>query len=631
MQITRIDIRNFRNIQHARLDLTGRLILFGNNGQGKSSAMDAVRMALLGWCGHTTRAGAGFESLIRDGAPKAIVALTVTHADGTYTVTLTLARSGKSKRQLEIEDVTTGECWEALDAWYTRLGVDKRFAAVAMMPAAYLASKDLGDLVAETLCGGIDPDDVMIKAGEHSAWLAAFARLHRVTLDSAENLAQLGAAAYKWRTEVNRERKQQQAARAQLGDPAQPLDTEGSPLGPDDLERCAYAAESLRVKIATLEAELQAVVDAPDSGRVAKETADLEAQIPAVQAELERLTEELRIQEETLRGGQANHAGARGDNAAAEKDIRAKRKMLEGIAELETCPTCGQACSAAVWAAARNPLENDIEKAVALLASCRELEAAHLASVTKSHEALSVTRKALDATNATIRNARTRLGDLRVICKAHRPADDIQTELDTARERLELGARIVTDLEELSKATEFDNYLAATLPEVEHLDWAVRALKEGELLKGTIGNELDKFAVRLNTELEPLGYALGVQTAGKDVTFLLACPGQQARPVELCSRGQRTLAAAAVALAFADRGVPVLVDNLNDLDYSNRAAILGGFRQRAVGTVIAAASWQYPDMPDLDQVAAALAPVAVAWVDGGAIRVTNVVTAVKAA
>jgi hypothetical protein len=76
MRATGIVLRNFRSHQDTHLDLHSPVtIIHGPNAAGKSSVIDAIHLALLGYCRGTDERGAGVKDLIADGEKEAKIGL----------------------------------------------------------------------------------------------------------------------------------------------------------------------------------------------------------------------------------------------------------------------------------------------------------------------------------------------------------------------------------------------------------------------------------------------------------------------------------------------------------------------------------------------------------------------------
>ena len=206
--LQKITIENFRNLKSLTIDLSGSAVLFGMNGTGKSSVLDAVHMALFGFCRHTDRAGKGADVLIRDGAKSACITVQVYCDSTVLTFESVLRRTGK-KHELTITDadgiiLSEGEAWKLL-------GADKRLACIAAMPGFWLGTKELADLLAETQSGAIRLEDVIAAAGEHADWLQTNAAKRSMSLTTPAGHAGFGKWAEEERRALNAEIKAQQA------------------------------------------------------------------------------------------------------------------------------------------------------------------------------------------------------------------------------------------------------------------------------------------------------------------------------------------------------------------------------------------------------------------------------------
>ena len=103
MRIERIELENFRN--HASTDLTfneDRLLLIGENGQGKSSIIDAISWALTGRCWGVKDNGEGQKDLIRQGAESMAVTI---HLKGIGPIQRKLSVSGGSAVSMKNERI----------------------------------------------------------------------------------------------------------------------------------------------------------------------------------------------------------------------------------------------------------------------------------------------------------------------------------------------------------------------------------------------------------------------------------------------------------------------------------------------------------------------------------------------
>lgn len=92
MRLTSIHIQNMRCLTDARMSLDNVTLVLGPNGTGKSTIAEAIRYALTGECGFTTKAGAGASRVIRHGAKVASIDL----AADVATIMRTIKGSGST-------------------------------------------------------------------------------------------------------------------------------------------------------------------------------------------------------------------------------------------------------------------------------------------------------------------------------------------------------------------------------------------------------------------------------------------------------------------------------------------------------------------------------------------------------
>jgi DNA repair exonuclease SbcCD ATPase subunit len=169
MKITRLEIVDFKRIEAAAIDAdTGKpIVLTGDNGQGKTSVLDAVMFAL-------TRSGT--EKPIRNGAESATVALTLT--DGTERV-LTVRR--KMKGTNAYLDVSTQDGAKMPSP---QKFLDSLIGNLAFDPEAFTRLKPKEQADALRIAVGLDTSDL---DADHKLAYAQRTEANRVK-DNAEKL-----------------------------------------------------------------------------------------------------------------------------------------------------------------------------------------------------------------------------------------------------------------------------------------------------------------------------------------------------------------------------------------------------------------------------------------------------------
>lgn len=665
MQITRIEIRDFRNIEHLVLDdLSPTLALFGMNGQCKTSVMLALQMLLFGWCPLTTRSGQGAGLLVRDGAKEAVISadVFVRGADPeTVRLTCTLVRRGQN--EWTAIDPDTGEiCFENRDQLWTFAGINERHAMVAAMPQVFLESKELGGILAELLTGDVDPGvvretildharqylaDQLKGAGtsmaeslaqEYVAWLTRFAEAAGLNIERSGDLESLGAKAFDYRRDLKRDLKAHQIE----------LDNMGFvPDAIDHKKKVRTVAElpTIRGKVQSLEACEKNLFEEKGRAESAISADDVAARRTAIQVELDEARERANEAQNCIEQVKATVAAAEAavdtaksnetnacmtrNQANHDQAVRAR-----DLATLNTpdgkCPTCKRAYSGKDRATLLAPLEREEKRAQAALdEALTELEVKldelgrarkqHTKAISKLEDAEHIQRDASGKVSAI--EAR-----LAAVPEAYdgRPLDAVVAELVKTQESISRGKTLTEVLEKIDARDSMQRYIEITNAEIARLNWAVKAFRDGEVTKQFMRDGLADFTSRANIELEPFGYSLDVAVVGKAVDVMLLCPGAAtARPVSHCSGGQKMLAQYAVALAFSETGAPVFLDNINELDGAHRKRMLGRLREMPESTtVLVAAAWQQGNT-DMGPIAQALAPVTVAWAEDGQVTVTR--------
>jgi hypothetical protein len=643
LHITALRAAGFRNLANVELaDLPAAVALFGMNRQGKSSILYAWQMLAFGWCPLTGRNGQGAAALIKDGETAACVEADVTVSDAAtgdrqYTLSLDLRRKGSgSAQEFAAVDVASGQtAARNREDFYKLIGLDATTAAACAMPALFLESGEASEIMASTLIRTLDPDELAGWLGEHREWVTAFASRKRCSLATPQDLPILGEAAYKERTEFNTRLKDARARQADLGAAELPVDGKGRTRTVEEIDTLRTGVATARVTLAGLQRELGAAQAARPAAEVAEERDGLTADL--TQADADATLAQAQYDAAVTEAEQAQTAldlarKAESNNLEAARVARVKLADTDAaLAAVEDksgcCPTCRQKLTAATRKALLGPLET---QRAALLEEAAQGD--DEAERIRRNE-LPPLREALAAYQASMRDAQNqRTACAAVVAKLQariqalpaasdtRPVADIEADIADAEAKIARGEAIVRALEHARDVQENDAHLAAVEAELEHLNWAVKAFRDGDLVKPLLRGGLDAFAERCNRELQAFGYALTVDVDGKRVSVLLEAPGREARPVALCSGAERALAAVSVALAFADWGAPVLMDNVNDLDYEVRRELLRRLRAHADGSWWVAGASQ--NKADLAKLAAGIAPAAlVDVVDGEALVV----------
>jgi hypothetical protein len=573
--ITRIDIRGFRNIKHVELEPTaGGMFLTGLNGSGKSSILDAIRFALLGYCQHTDRRGAGAKLLIRHGAEQACIALDLAGgpANTELQVRVTIPASGSVRWSATSDDgkmvaAKPNQLWP----W---IGVTEASLTAALLPGEHVTSQGLEGVLSELHAGAVEMDALRDACGvEFSALTADYSNPRELSTINA--LRTIGDDAYAARREIGRQVKTLEAQLTEAPEP--PRDKKGNPL-------TLAAVPKLEANIHELADTRDALLREQGEAGARKEVVDTAA-----------LQNELRALAESRHEAQKDFDAARGDLNAAiyrrqaaevgfdasdgpamEAELERIAKSIEGYVEGEKCHTCG-----AKWT------ETRVKNATAKLRSTRmELSEKRKAWLDKKQRldgALSVEARAQEVCAAamTERNKldvalaeKQRALDEAAQQVPSRDPADIEADLTDVSARIESAknarAQLALMREHDRRAREFE----ALQTRHAHLDWRVKAFRDGEVLNNLGGDGLAAFVASVNATLENLGYTLGAEVRGKTIDVSLARAGEEPRPIERASSGEQKLAELAVAVTFAESVGVALVDDLDRLDFHNRSDVL---------------------------------------------------------
>lgn len=671
MQLLRIEIENFRNIEHAQLDgLSPTLALFGWNRQCKSSILLALQMLLFGWCPLTDRRGGKADALVHDGAKEAVISADVFVRGGdpeALRITLRLKRRGQN--EWTAIDPDTGEVpFESRSEFWAHAGINERHAMVAAMPAQFLASKELGGILQELLVGDVEPEVVrktildharqhladQIKgakemaaalATEYVEWASTFAQQRGLDVDAPGGLESLGKAAFDHRRDIKRELKEEQTRLEDMGFVSDATDSQRKVRSVDELPAIRKGVEGLvehekalleekgraeqAVSAKDVAVQRHAVEDALAVARAAEVTADEEVRAATAAEAMASDAVDAAKTEETS----ASLARAE----AQRQSDQAKRALGLLNTPDGRCPTCGKGYTDKDRATFLGPLEREAERAEAMLARAVSAVEAHLAAVTERRQELAAAKPAKQRAERKQREASGVVADASAKLRAlpvpyaGRPLAEVTADLAETQRQIALGKTLHAALERVDAKQSSEAFIETLERDIARLNWAVKAFRDGEVTKQFMRDGLADFTHRANLELEPFGFSLGVSVVGKAVDIMLQCPeAQAARAYYLCSGAEQLLTQHAVALAFADTGAPVILDELNGLDPRYRKGVLARLRDTPrMASVIVAAAWQ-GTVESVEPVAQALAPVTVVWAKGGGVEISRVAEEVAA-
>lgn len=618
--ITSIHVTNFRGLREARLDnLPPSVLALGLNGQGKTSLLDAVRFVLTGVVYGQDEKRLRVPDLIGPHAREAYVALGLGGLDS-LTLECRINSKGSTLRAVNADgaEVFAGSPDEVRRALCRRLGIDPKHLHACCHPRSTLVSGDLSALLAE-MAGGIELDALAATCGEHWEAVAAFIEERHLPAKTPRDLAAIGKAAYDERTAVQREAKQLAAAAAVEQGPV-PTAAGGRVLTVADLPAVEKALREMSGERDTLHREIGAASSRRAADAIAADLSAAEAAFAAI------TLPDLAHAEGVAREAKAAADLAMEQFRAASAAVNRAEEAVEAMnAEPGPCPTCGQKRGKA--------------KVTAEQARERRREAELARDRAKSaHDALAARNAEAEGAEATLRDVRqrhaaaqaerARLSARVEALRAEQPAAgsvaELQAKLDALDGRIASATTAREALGRMREHAERRARVEALKAQVETLDWMVAAFRDGDVTQALGAGARDQFVARVNERLAEHGYALSMVADGANVTACLGRTGETPKPVAWCSDGEIMLAQLAIVEAFAC-GVAVL-DRLDCLDGARRVAVV-----QSLGNVLAAAAYGIAGEPPLDAMAAAMAPVALVWVEGGAARVVEAGSARAAA
>ena len=604
MKITRIEIVNFRSIDHVIFDaISGGLMLLGPNGAGKSSVIEAVRYALWGHATWTTADGRGGGPLVRDGEKEATVLVDTDLGRIVFTVT------SAGKRTWALVDADGQVLADDPSAFWKLAGVDARHAEISANLGHSIESGNFADVLGVYLAGTITTGAVLGAASEHATWLENFLK-KSVQPRTVQEWRNVGETAYKARTGLNGELKQVKADIETYGFLALPQDRQKRDIPVSRLGDVQKQQATLAAKRDTLNRELGAATATPPAVDLPR----IQGQIDAMEVERQAAASKAEDAKEKRDGVGLEVAAARervsemvGQATVLQDDIRRLKSncdtMHGGI-----CPTCNQSIPPTLIDAA----ETDITEAQARLAAIHA-ERQNLSTTTddlaqreKQYTATYMTQQAVaDRLARELAGLRTQI-DVPA-ATAGRTAAEIQADLDTVTASLARGQEILDVLTKIQNRDGQQQRQAELEALIAHHTWAVEAFRDGALLNQlTSGNKRTELVERCNAQLAGT-HVMDIVLNGKTVDILF-----DHRKLSLCSTGEQRIAQWAFANAYAADTQPVILDDINDLDDAHKNLVHQRL-QKGAGGIYAATKDAPPDETTLEKMQAAFTPARVVW------------------
>ena len=613
MQITRIQIKNFRGIEDLDLIPGPALAVFGCNGDGKSSLLQGICYGLFGHCAWTNKLGGPATraaELIRDGANEARI---------TVDVDLAIGPGRDSKPVSCIVDISRGQArsWtcvdgageivaETPDAFWKLAGIDQAYAEVAAFPGLVVRSKEIGGLLSDVLAHDVNVD-ILTKAAHRNAsewiskqskgavsrsaadgqasdylgWVSAVVSDQKLDLSKPAEIVALGKFAFDKRRDEKRELGKAKGELEDLAFTPLPKDVHGKQRTVDELpviEKSVEVLESHANALRTAKGKAQAALSVD-------EVADLQSRLETAQTERAATDSDVQEHARTVADREGELDDARHNvgvcataHGIAEVALTAAKGALAGLSEdVADCLECGRAFVGNEADAYRERLikaEDDaVDKFRDTIAVSKSAQNAlltaksDLAIAKDSRTYAEKQRTELDKTIAELEAELKR-------APSGPSADDITADIEAIEEKIRRGKDIGGALQLVTEHEHAATRVDALNERVDLLNWAVEAFHKGTVTNEFLDAGADDFTERVNATLSPLRYSVDVKVSGKAVSILLTCPDEPARPLELCSDGQRMVAELGLALAFADDEAPVLVDNGNGWDLDHRVSVL---------------------------------------------------------
>lgn len=620
--ITGIDIANFRGVTAlSARDIRPTALVVGLNGDGKSSVIYAIQMALLGKCPLTSANGAGSAVLIRDGQESANITLDLNCSGQALMVICNIRKvMRKDGPGATIEwkcfDASGAMFAESQDELWRRIGIDAKHAEVAMMPGAFVESNALGDILAKWLGHGVD---IMAAVpAERHEWVRKFGAQHGNKLTTLEDFAAIGKAA----ENLLRATKKQKASAVIEADAmpftALPTDATGKQVPLSELPGVQSTIARLKGQHEDLLIELGNATNSADETELdayEATAADLEAKLAEARERATACTMMQDAADVALQEARVAESGAVHAHTTAQRDLESAKKAVAALQNKDgECPTCKRKYTPELRKTLIDPLEKAVETHTAAMEAAGAKRDELRKALAGFSDSVTTARNARSETAAAVNDLTRRLAEARTVCEtarvARRTPETINGEIDTIAARIERATEAEKKLQLVQQRKEIDARIAILAAEIETLDWAVKAFRDGELLKSLVDGGLSEFAERVNNELAAFGYAVEFHADGKTIEPSLVIRNGVKRPMRECSNGEKVIAAMAIASAFADTGAPILIDNINDLDYANRKIVFGQLRAHTTGSILCAYALQ-TDGVSIDRVRASMEPCTV--------------------
>ncbi|MCC6490705.1 MAG: hypothetical protein IT364_24680 [Candidatus Hydrogenedentes bacterium] len=491
----------------------------------------------------------------------------------------------------------------------------------------FLAGADFSTVIGAYLAEEIPVADVLEKAEEHAEWLQRWlkARTHIKPAFGVDEWRGIGKGIYEDRTEKNRQLKEMAYEVEALGFTVSPVDESGNRIDLDSLDTIRGKVDVAHKRRDQLHIELGAARGARSKETIKRDVTKAMKDLDIAEKKLAKARDELTRIEQAKQDAEVEARGL----ANRESQLRSRHVELESRANRFKDGRCDKCKSELSEKKLKELTGEAVAELSALTAEKAEVEQ-KLASATRTSKELVAKLNAVRSTFGEAESARAKAAAAVAGLQRERPAERaervVQEELDAVQVEVAKGETILEQLSRHANHIGLSKRLKEMEAELEHFNWGVKALKDGQVLNELAAcDKKDELLARVNHELAPFGYQLDLQPEGKAWAVMFGGHvhdstlrhSRRLRPLARGSQGEKWIAQFALCLGFSGEG-PVLLDNLDHLDGRNKEQVRLRL-QRCEGTVILAGAWNLAKEPEIESLAAAFAPARIVWVENGAI------------
>jgi DNA repair ATPase RecN len=570
MKLLQLELKNFRFYRHLVLPLDSpRALLLGENGEGKSTIVDAIAYALTGRCRGVNDRGEGQRDLIRTGADEAVVKLTIAGMDP---ITRIITTKGTS-------------CSHPADTLLTGLGTSKPMVTAAIYGSMFF---DLERSEAQHLL--MDLLNVQISVPGK---------------DGGEDFLTLPDIDARYKLEYERRPGLKRALQAlPLFDVERPASLEGQDIDPDSLD--ASLADAQR----NYEAAVEVTASIRARGQqlrekkrkleaAAKDPAGLQGSRDAHEETLANALAKLKAATADLEQLQLTPGKAAGKAAASEiTDLEAfvRQATVVHLGDLSDQRPCilGHGIPCLTPAAQFTEVLTETKKKIAALKKAQAASDKRLAALVTAQQNVRNAQTEADYHMnqiATIDQAmaaeNVRAIELRAVVDelADIEPDLVQGDaaIERAKSTLDRVQRLAVDYKEWIRAKEAQVHVAARRSEIQaELDECERLVDlygpKGARSKA-LESALADFHQAVNAALKPFGFELAINVDPWRVMVLHPKTTQPLR-YQLLSKGERTWTGLAFQMALA------IISGLNFCVIDDAEGVVGQAMQTMTGLVM---------------------------------------------